>query len=125
MTKAMTQFDEGKMEIYKNDFHRVGNYRDYGFGNEETFEGTYKSGYPGRMDYLDPTEIIESKNNMVINVPLSGFSLESLKIIPHKSYIIIESNNKRIFVSLAKKINPKAISASIKNSVLIIQAERD
>ncbi|MBU0757284.1 MAG: Hsp20/alpha crystallin family protein [Nanoarchaeota archaeon] len=121
----MTQFDEGKMEIYKNDFHRVGNYRDYGFGNEETFEGTYKSGYPGRMDYLDPTEIIESKNNMVINVPLSGFSLESLKIIPHKSYIIIESNNKRIFVSLAKKINPKAISASIKNSVLIIQAERD
>ncbi|MFH0875627.1 MAG: hypothetical protein V1859_06830 [archaeon] len=118
MTFAQSTFEDGKDYIHKRDFSKAGNYKD------EDYKNAW-SPHPSKYVYADSTETTENNNGYVFRIPLSEISIENLKVIPAKSYIIVQSDKKTIFIRLAKRIRPKTMSMTIKWSMLVISVEKD
>ena len=68
------------------------------------------------FEYTNSTETSENSDGFVFRIPLSEISIENLKIIPEKTYIIVQSNKKTIFISLNQGIRPETIATTIKNN---------
>ena len=110
-----SQFETGRIEAYKQDFHKTGNYRDDNLGY---------FGKPKKFDFTNSMETIESKEGLFFRIPLSEVSNENLKIIPSISHIIVQSDKKTIFIDLDQKIRFGKPIISIKDDMLIIEVKK-
>ena len=61
-----SQFETGRMEAYKKDFHRSGTYRDDGFRYLRKSK---------KFDFANSVETTENKEGIVFRIPLSMVSL--------------------------------------------------
>ncbi|AJF61669.1 hypothetical protein QT06_C0001G0835 [archaeon GW2011_AR15] len=112
MNMDESQFETGRMEAYKRDFHKTGTYHDDGSGY---------FGRPKKFDFTNSVETSESKERLVFRIPLSEVSLENLKIISSKGHIIVQSDKKTIFLDLDQKIRFGKPMISFKDDMLIIE----
>ena len=110
-----SQFETGRREINKQDFHRIGNYRS---------DNSYFSRRSKKFEFSNSVETTESKERIIFKINLSQISRENLKIIPSDYYIIVQSNKKTIFIKPDNKLNLNTISTSIKGDILIIEVKK-
>lgn len=115
MNLAESQFETGRMENYKQDFHRSGNYRS---------DSSKYSRRSKKFEFTKTVETNESEDGIVFTIPISLISPENFKVIPEKSYIIIQSNKKTIFINLDQRIELGEIKSTIKEDMLIIKVKK-
>jgi hypothetical protein len=115
MSFVKSQYDEGKDENHRQDFHRTGNYRNGDFGY---YRGSKK------FEFTKSVETNESEDGIVFTIPISLISPENFKVIPEKNYVIIQSNKKTIFINLDSRIELGEIKSTIKEDMLIIEVKK-
>jgi len=115
MNIAESQFEIGRREVYKQDFHRAGTFR------SDSSEYSRRS---KKFDFVDSVETTENKEGFVFRIPLSKISIENLKIIHEKNYIIVQSNKKTIFINLDHRIRLGKLITTINEEMLIIEVKK-
>ena len=112
MITADSQFETERMDNYKRDYYKRG----YSWSDETISRSKFQ--------YSNSTETNENSDGYVFNVPLSEMSIENLKIIPTKNYIIVQSNKKTIFITLDHDIKPESITTEVKGDKLMIGVKK-
>jgi hypothetical protein len=109
---ADSQFEAGRLDNYKRDYFKRG----YSWSDDSYSRSKFQ--------YSNSTETSENSDGYVFNIPLSEISIENLKIIPTKTYLIVQSNKKTIFITLDHEIKPESISTALNGDKLIIGVKK-
>jgi hypothetical protein len=117
MNAANSQFETGRMDNYKRDYYKSG----YAWSDDRNIFWRPRS---KKFEYTNSTETSENSEGFVFRINLTEISRESLKIIPAKNYIIVQSNKKTIFISLNHRIRPETLSRMINGDMLIISVKK-
>ena len=115
MNAAKSQFETGRMEVHKQDFHRPGTYR------SDISSYTRRS---KNFEFTNSVETTENNEGFEFRIPLSEVSIENLEIIPKMNYLIVKSNKKTIFIKLSREIKLNKFSSIIKSGMLIIRVKK-
>ena len=115
MNTTESQFETGRKDRHRQEFHRSGNYRNDSFGYSRRQK---------KFEFIDSVETTESDHRFVFRIPLSLISIENYKVIPEKNYIIIQSNKKTIFINLDPSIQLGKLVKTFKADMLIIEVKK-
>ena len=122
MDTADSQFETGRMDNYKRDYYKNSySWSGYSWRDDQGVSTHHRS---KKFEYMNSTETSENSDGFVFRIPLSEISIENLKIIPAKGYIIVQSNKKTIFINQDHRIKSEGFSTTMKGDMLIIEVKK-
>ncbi|MBN1502244.1 hypothetical protein JW930_01765 [Candidatus Woesearchaeota archaeon] len=118
MNGGTSQFERGRRDNYLSSFQKSGYSWNYDHPDYSA---------PGKYEYNNLTDSAETSQNSdeyVFRIPLGMVSIENLKIIPAKTYLIVQSNKKTIFIKFDHRIKPETMSILVRKNRLVIHVKK-